>query len=61
MNMVTRLKGKVYTNNSQVKNKPKFFPDKDSESEFNTFFKKLSNIKLKIKTTQKNLSHKDKP
>ena len=33
-----------------MKNRSKFFPDKDENSELNTFFEKLGNIYLKDKS-----------
>ena len=47
------------TDNSLVKNKTKFFLDKNN-CELNTFFEKLWNINLKEKTTKNNLSQKQK-
>ena len=45
------------TDNSLVKNKTKFFLDKNN-CELNTFFEKLWNLNLKEKTTKNNLSQK---
>ena len=43
-----------------VKNKTKFFPDKSNNSEQNTLFEKLWSVNLKEKTTKNNLSLKQK-
>ena len=51
---------KIYADDSLVKNKPKFFTDKDNYRGLNTFFEKLMNIKLIDKATQNNLSHKQR-
>ena len=60
--LIEKFHMKENTDNSQVKNKSNFFPDKDNNSELNTFFKNLWNISLKEKTTYNNLSsNKDKP
>ena len=49
-----------HTDDSLLKSKSKFFPDKDNNSERNPFFEKLWNITLKEKTTQNNLSQKQR-
>ena len=51
---------KKYTDNSLVKNKTKFFPDKNNNNELNTFFEKLWNFNLKEKINKKITFHKNK-
>ena len=49
------FKNKKDTDDLLVKIKTKFFPDKNNNSELNTFFEKLWNINLKEKTRKNNL------
>ena len=51
------MKLKKDNENSFVKNKTKFFSDKNNNNELNTFFEKLWNINLKEKTKKKITFH----
>ena len=57
--LIEKFKNKKDTDDSLVKNKTKFFPDKNNNSELNSF-EKSRNINLKEKKTQKIISHKTK-
>ena len=56
--LIEKFKNKRDTDDSLVKNKTKFFPDKNNNSELNTFFEKFWSINLKEKTTKNNPSQK---
>ena len=58
--LIEKFKNKKGTDDSLVKNKTQFFPDRNNNNELNTFFKKLWNINLKEKKTKNNLSQKQK-
>ena len=58
--LIEKFKNKSDTDDFLVKNKTKFFLDKNNKSEVNIFFKKLWIINLKEKTHKTHLSPKQK-
>ena len=51
--LIEKFKNKRDTDDSLVKNKSKFFPDKNNNGELNTFFEKFWSINLKEKNNKK--------